>query len=246
MENNIIDINVDMGEGIGNELFIMPYISSCNIACGGHAGNHETMQQVVRLAKQHQVKVGAHPSFPDPKHFGRKPMEMSCLALYTTVKKQIKDLMAVLKEEHLPLHHVKPHGALYNLAAADKKTAQVIVEVMKALQITAKLYVPYGSVMAKVAKENHIPVFYEAFADRNYNTDLSLVPRTEKQAIIEDAEAMFRQVFNIHKNQKVKTISGDWAMIKANTFCVHGDHPNAVNTVSSLVEKLKEQGYRIR
>ena len=246
MENRTIDINVDMGEGMGNESFIMPYISSCNIACGGHAGNYETMQKVVRLAKQHQVKVGGHPSFPDRDHFGRKPMEMSCVALYAAIKNQIKDLIVVLKEENVPLHHVKPHGALYNIAAIDVKTANVIVEVMKALQLPAKLYVPYRSVIAKVAAENNIPVCYEAFADRNYNANLSLVSRTEQHAIIDDVEAMFQQVLSIYKKQRVKTISGDWAMLRANTFCIHGDHPNATNMVGNLVKKLEKQGYKIR
>ncbi len=246
MENQIVDINVDMGEGVGNEAKLMPYISSCNIACGGHAGDYSTMKTVVKLAKQHRVKIGAHPSFPDRENFGRKTMEMPCVALYTSLKNQINDLIAVLDEEHVPLHHVKPHGALYNLAATDEKTAHVIVEVMKALALPAELYVPYNSVLARIAVKNNIPVFYEAFADRNYNSDLSLVSRTEKNALIEDVETMFQQVFGIHSSQKVKTISGEWAMIKAHTFCVHGDHPNAVKMVKSLSEKLQEKGCKIR
>lgn len=246
MENQIIDINVDMGEGMGNEAELMPYISSCNIACGGHAGDYQTMKNVVKLAKQHRVKIGAHPSFPDRENFGRKTMEMPCVALYTSLKNQITDLLAVLKEEHAPLHHVKPHGALYNLAASDEKTANVIVEVMKALALPAELYAPYNSVLANIAVENNIRVFYEAFADRSYNSDLSLVPRTEKHAIIEDVDIMFQQVFGIYGRQKVKTISGEWATLKAHTFCVHGDHPNAVNMVKGLTLKLQEQGFKIR
>ncbi|UKM64396.1 5-oxoprolinase subunit PxpA [Flavobacteriaceae bacterium GSB9] len=246
MENLIIDINVDVGEGMGNEAELLPHVSSCNIACGGHAGDLKTMRHVVKLAKQYRVKIGAHPSFPDKENFGRTVMELPCVALYTAVKNQIKDLVAVLKEENATLHHVKPHGALYNLAATDEKTAHVIVEVMKALAIPAELYVPYNSVMARVAIENNIPVFYEAFADRNYNADLSLVSRTDDNAIIHDIDAMFQQVFNIHENQKVKTVSGAWATLKANTFCLHGDHPNAVNMVKRLSEKLQNKGYKIR
>lgn len=246
MEDQIIDINVDMGEGIGNEAELMPYISSCNIACGGHAGDYQTMKTVVKLAKQHRVKIGAHPSFPDKENFGRKIMDMPCVALYTSLKNQITDLIEVLNEEHVPLHHVKPHGALYNLASTDEKTANVIVEVMKALVLPAELYVPYNSVLARIAVENNIPVFYEAFADRNYNSDLSLVSRMEEHALIEDIETMFRQVMDIHSGQKVKTVAGEWAMIKAHTFCVHGDHPNAVNMVKALAEKLQEKGCKIR
>ena len=116
-----LDINVDVGEGLNNEVQLMPYMSSCNIACGGHAGDMETMRNVVKLAKQYRVKIGAHPSFPDKEYFGREIIEISSANLYTSLKKQIRSLLRVLKNEHLQLHHIKPHGALYNLAAIDKK-----------------------------------------------------------------------------------------------------------------------------
>ena len=148
MSNISIDINADIGEGIGNEADLMPLLSSCNIACGGHAGNKETMRMCVKLAAQHCVKIGAHPSFPDLENFGRKKVNMSCAALYQSLKNQIKDLMNVVREEHAALHHVKPHGALYNLAARDKTTAEVIVEVMKSIHFPLRLYVPYGSIIS--------------------------------------------------------------------------------------------------
>ncbi|MEC3907807.1 5-oxoprolinase subunit PxpA [Tamlana sp. 2201CG12-4] len=241
-----IDINVDVGEGIGNESLLMPYISSCNIACGGHAGDFETMKTVVGLAKQHRVKIGAHPSFPDKVHFGRKKMDMPCVALYTSIKNQITDLVTVLKEAHIQLHHVKPHGALYNLAAVDEKVANVVVEVMKGLMLRAKLYVPYNSVIAEVAKKNNIPITYEAFADRNYNEDLTLVSRTEKKALIEDVEVMFEHVYSVLSSEKIKTISGKLINIKAETFCVHGDNPKAVSLISGLSKRLESKGVKIR
>ncbi|MDO6758858.1 5-oxoprolinase subunit PxpA [Tamlana sp. 2_MG-2023] len=240
-----IDINADIGEGIGNEAELMPYISSCNIACGGHAGDLETMKAVSKLAKKHGVKIGAHPSFPDMENFGRKAVEMPCIALYTSIKNQIKDLISVLDKEHLRLHHVKPHGALYNLAAVDEKIAHVIIEVMKSLMLRVRLYVPYNSVIAKLAIENQIPIMYEAFADRNYNSDLTLVSRTEANALIKDSDTMFDHVFNMISAEKVKTIAGEFANIKADTICVHGDNPDAYALISSLTKRLKSKGIQI-
>jgi UPF0271 protein len=239
------DINVDVGEGIGNEEQLMPFISSCNIACGGHAGDYETMRAVVDLAKKHRVKIGAHPSFPDEENFGRKIMKMPCVALYTTIKNQIKDLIQVLNENGLQLHHVKPHGALYNLAAVDIKVANVIIEVMKSLMTGAKLYVPYQSVIANLALQHNIPVTYEAFADRNYNDDLTLVSRSKKNALIYNSEDLFKHVFSMITSDKVKTISGELVAIKADTFCVHGDNPKAVNLIIDLYQRLNEKGIKI-
>ncbi|WP_405291959.1 5-oxoprolinase subunit PxpA [Algibacter sp. Ld11] len=245
MEIKTIDINVDVGEGIGNENLLMPHISSCNIACGGHAGTPEIMQSVVRLAKQNRVKIGAHPSFPDRKNFGRAVMSMSCVALYTSINHQIRDLLSVLKLENVRLHHVKLHGALYNLAATDAKTAKVIIEVIKSLMLPVKLYVPYKSVIANLAIENNVEIVYEAFADRNYNNDLSLVSRKENNALIHEKESLFNHVFKMISEQKVKTIQGDEIEILADTFCLHGDQPNVVVLIENLKRKLERHHIKI-
>lgn len=246
MDSQTIDINMDVGEGIGNELLLMPYISSCNIACGGHAGDFKTMEEVVKLAKHHRVKIGAHPSFPDKENFGRKAMKMSCAALFSSIKNQIDDLVKVLDEAHVSLHHVKPHGALYNLAAVDEKIAKVIIEVMRSIVLPIKLYVPYKSVIAHLALKNGIDITYEAFADRNYNSDLSLVSRSEKNAVIENENQVFEHVYRMISTQKVKTIAGNEMDIKANTFCVHGDNPKAVKLIKSLNRKLEQKGIKIQ
>ncbi|MCO4822289.1 MAG: 5-oxoprolinase subunit PxpA [Flavobacteriaceae bacterium] len=235
-----IDINVDMGEGMGNEHLLMPYISSCNIACGGHYGDRASMRRVVQLAKQYKVKIGAHPSFPDPENFGRKVMKMSFTALFVSVKSQIQEMMKVVNEEHAALHHVKPHGALYNQAAIDVEIANVIVEVMKSIALPLKLYVPYKSVIAKVAIKHNIPIVYEAFADRNYNSNLTLVARTESNAIIKDENELFEHVFKILTTEKVNTINGREVDIKANTICVHGDNSEVVNLIKFLSKKLNQ------
>lgn len=185
-----IDINADVGEGIGNESDLLPLISSCNIACGGHAGDETTMRNVVKLAVKHKVKIGAHPSFPDKENFGREIVDLSCAALFTEIKEQIKTLLKICREEQAQLNHVKPHGALYNLAAKDKNTAEVVIEVMKRFHQSIKLYVPYGSVIAEIAIQENIPIIYEAFADRNYNNDLSLVSRKKPNALIINSEEM--------------------------------------------------------
>jgi len=246
METISIDINADVGEGINNEAELLPLLSSCNIACGGHAGNEETMRQVVQLAKQFKVKIGAHPSYPDKENFGRQVVEMSCAALFHSVKAQIQSLRTIIQEEHLQLHHVKPHGALYNVAAKDKRTAEVIVEVMKSIPLPLRLYVPYGSVIAEMAIAEKIPITYEAFADRNYNEDLSLVSRTEENALIVDPSKMFNHVNHIILHQKVKTINGVEVPIKAQTFCIHGDSPNAYELLKSLRHKLIISGVNIQ
>lgn len=246
MHNISIDINADIGEGIGNEADLMPLLSSCNIACGGHAGNVETMRFCVNLAKKYKVKIGAHPSFPDVENFGRKEINMSCAALYQSVKNQIKELMNVIREEYGALHHVKPHGALYNLAAKDKTTAEVIVEVMKSIHLPLKLYVPYGSVISEIAKKERIPITYEVFADRNYNEDLSLVSRTNANAIITDVKKMTSHIQNIILYQKVTSINGVEVPIKAETICVHGDNPEAIKLIKNLQQNLINLGVEIQ
>lgn len=240
-----IDINVDMGEGVGNEHLLMPYISSCNIACGGHYGDHDSMTAVVQLAKQHKVKIGAHPSFPDIENFGRAVVDMSCVALYASIKSQIEAIMRVIREEHAALHHVKPHGALYNQAAIDANTAKVIIEVMKSIALPLKLYVPYKSVIADLAIQENIPIVYEAFADRNYNADLTLVSRSKSNAIITEKEQLFEHVYQMLISEKVRTIDGGEVEIKADTFCVHGDNAEAIKLIEFLSHKLKENHIKI-
>ncbi|MBR9847410.1 MAG: lactam utilization protein LamB, partial [Algicola sp.] len=190
-----IDINCDLGEGLENEALLMPYLSSCNIACGGHAGDIETMTRVSELAKTHKVKIGAHPSFPDREGFGRQIIELSTSDLYESLEEQINALIEVLKPMHLKLHHVKPHGALYNLAATDKKTAQIVVSVIKSIDKNLILYAPYQSMVSKIAITDGLKVMYESFADRNYNEDLTLVSRQNSDAIIHDKTEIFDQVF---------------------------------------------------
>lgn len=240
-----IDINADLGEGIGNETDLMPYLSSCNIACGGHAGDLDSMQGVVKIAKHYGVKIGAHPSFPDKANFGREVMDISGADLYTSLKKQIRTLLNVLRQENVRLNHIKPHGALYNLAAKDEKAAKVIIEVIKSIALPIKLYAPYNSIIAEIAKSENIEVIYEAFADRNYNDDLSLVSRKSKNALLTKKEDVLNHVLNMIVNQNVKTINGVEVPLKVSTLCVHSDTKNASEILKYLNEELPKNVIKI-
>ena len=240
-----IDVNCDLGEGFGNEELLIPLISSCNIACGGHAGDLETMSYVVDLAKKFQVKIGAHPSFPDRKNFGRKVIELSTDQLFSSIRNQIKMLNDILVERNLSLNHVKPHGALYNCAVVDENIAEVIVQVVKSLDKNLILYVPYGSVIEKKAISHGVSCKLEAFADRNYNADLTLVSRNHENAIIHDSNEMFDHVYEMIMHEKVITINGVGKTIKADTFCVHGDEKKVVRNLRLLVSKLRQHDIEI-
>ncbi|REE07874.1 UPF0271 protein [Winogradskyella pacifica] len=241
-----VDINADVGEGIGNETDLMPLLSSCNIACGGHAGDLESMKAVVRLAKKYNVKIGAHPSFPDTLNFGREMMQLSASDLYASLRHQVSALQTVLHNEGAYLYHVKPHGALYNLAAKDEKTARVIIEVIKSLSSPVKLYAPFNSVLAEVAKSENITVKFEAFADRNYNDDLSLVSRVNSNAILHEKEAVLSHVLSMVKHQKVTSVNGVEVPIKVATVCVHGDTENALEILKYLSDNLVKNNIKIQ
>ncbi len=240
MEEFTIDINCDLGEGVGNDHLLMPHLSSCNIACGGHAGDDDTMRSTITLALAHQVKIGAHPSFPDRENFGRIEMHLPIDELEAIISSQISRLHKHLEEQRALMHHIKPHGALYNMAAVDHDTAEAISRAVAAYSGKVFLYVPFGSVIEQHALEKGIPIKYEAFADRNYNNDLTLVSRKEENALLNNVDEIFRHVVPIIKEQKVRSVDGNWIPIKADTLCIHGDNPNAPEIAKHLSVKLQE------
>lgn len=241
----IIDINCDVGEGVVNEHLLMQYISSCNIACGGHFGNEKTIDETIRLAIENKVKIGAHPSFPDTKNFGRKVMNISNSELKKSLLEQLQLFKQRTVKQRAQINHVKPHGALYNLVAKDKNTATVLVGVIKESFENIKIYVPYNSVIEKVAKEHNLEIVYEAFADRNYNEDLSLVSRIQENAVITNSKLVYNHLYSMIKKNKVVTVSDTDVFIKADTFCVHGDNENALKILKEVTQLLKEQNIQV-
>ena len=243
--NYYVDINCDVGEGIGNEAELMPYLSSCSIACGAHAGDINTISETIKLALQHSVKIGAHPSFPDKENFGRKVIAISSKELQVSIENQIVLVRDMLKTLSGTLHHVKPHGALYNLAAIDHDIAQTVVNAIKNTTNNVVLYVPYNSIIEKLALKNNLKIKIEAFADRNYNSDLTLVSRKNKNALITDEDLLLTHLLKMIKEQKVISVDGVEVEIKADTFCVHGDNPNAIKLLKIITKKLSENGVEI-
>jgi UPF0271 protein len=242
---NIIDINCDVGEGMNNEHLIMPFISSCNIACGGHFGNKKTIDKTLQLAIENNVLVGAHPSFPDKENFGRTVLKITEAVLKQSLVAQLDLFLARLANYNQKIHHIKPHGALYNLIAKDRLEAIKFIKITKKYLKDCFLYVPYNSKIAEVALENNINIKYEAFADRMYNDDLTLVSRTRENAMIQDVDAITKHLVKMVKTDTVETIFGTEKEIKAATYCIHGDHENSVGILPALVTKLKNYGIEI-
>jgi len=233
-----MDINCDLGEGLSNDAQIMPFISSCNIACGAHAGNLSIMKSTVILAKNHNVKIGAHPSFSDRDNFGRKEMFIPKSILKSQIINQITSLKQIAEKEGVKLHHVKPHGALYNMAAKFNDVAMAVIEAVAYFDEDLVLYVPFRSLIARKLREKNMPFYYESFADRTYNDDLSLVSRDEPDYLIENSNRILKRVKQLIDSETIITNSGKIIKIRSNTICVHGDNPNVVEIVKILSKNI--------
>lgn len=240
-----IDINCDVGEGFHNEALLMPYLSSCNIACGAHAGSTEIIEKTILLAQENHVKIGAHPSFPDRENFGRKVLDISLENLQKSIGNQLLLFRNISEKLGVKVHHVKAHGALYNLIAKDRDTATVFVKAIQTIFDSVFLYVPSNSEIEKVALQNNLKIKYEAFIDRNYNDNGTLVARTQKEALIENPKQAYKHVLNMLLKGKVKTITGIEKQIKADTFCVHGDGENALGILKFLKKSFLEKGIEV-
>ncbi len=230
----MIHINCDVGEGVGNEEILMPYLNACNIACGGHAGDVETMNTVVALAKKYQVEIGAHPSYPDRANFGRVSVEMKEAEFIQTIQQQISNLEEIVALHNAKITHIKPHGALYNDVAKSIEKAQLFLKAISTYKDKYQLYIPHNSVIETEALQQNFKVFYEAFADRNYEDDLTLVSRKKSNAVLTEIGEIIPHVSTLKNEQKVHTISGRKINLKSNTFCVHSDTLNAIEIVQQL------------
>lgn len=237
---NNLDINCDLGEGLDNEEELMPYIQSCNIACGAHAGDDNLMRKMVKLAIKHEVKIGAHPSYPDKLNFGRKRLNMKNDLLMQSIQDQIYNLKTIIDELGGTLHHIKPHGALYNDIVTNDELSLFYLRAIGQYMSTVKLYVPFNSFVEKNALKNDFLVVYEAFADRNYNDDLSLVHRGHPEALISDPILIGNRVLKMINKKKVTSIFDKEVSIRADTFCIHSDSPNAAKIVKLLYNFKKD------
>jgi UPF0271 protein len=233
----LIDLNCDMGEGMETDAAIFPYISSANISCGYHAGDGDTMRRTVELALRHHTAIGAHPSYPDRANFGRVDMLGKGVALEEIcgiVVDQLITLQAICDEFGAQLRHVKPHGALYNRAARDPEVSAMICRAIREFDPSLRLYGLSGSVMGKEASLHELVFVNEVFADRTYQADGSLTPRTVPGALIEDVGQVMAQVTMMVKEGKVALPGGGEIVIKAETICIHGDGDHAIEFAKKI------------
>lgn len=236
-----IDLNCDLGEGAPHDAELMALITSANIACGGHAGDLETMKKTVELARSHGVAVGAHPGFVDRENFGRVEQRLSRKTVSEFVRSQVEALRTLGL-----VTHVKPHGALYNLAARDREVAVAVVDGILAVDARLELYALAGSELVRVAREKGLRVAQEVFADRTYQRDGSLTPRSSSGALIRDASEAAAQVVRMVKEGVVRATDGTDVAIVADTVCVHGDGEHAVEFAQRLRSELLAAGVAVR
>jgi UPF0271 protein len=248
--NRTIDLNCDMGESygawkMGADAGVMPYITSANIACGFHAGDPATVRKTVRLAVDAGVAVGAHPSLPDLMGFGRRVMRISPQDMYDLVIYQAGAVDAFARAAGAKLHHVKCHGALYNMAANDEGLSEAMVRAVKDMGAGVILYCLSRSKNFEIAKKSGIPVAGEVFADRGYSDDGTLAPRDKPGGMIEDPQASVKHVLGMIEEGHVTSLSGKRVPVAADTLCLHGDQPGAVTFAKRLRETFKGKGISV-
>lgn len=237
----IIDLNVDLGEGGAHDAELIALASSANIACGGHAGDETTMRTAVSACLEHGVAIGAHPGYEDRENFGRVPMNLAPGEVADLVSRQIERLASVSL-----IHHVKPHGALYNQADRDPEIAAAVVRGVHRLMPGCVIYVPPSGALAAAATAAGLIVHAEGFADRRYQENGALVPRGEVGAVIEDIGSATAQAMEIAVKQGVETVSGTWIPLPARTLCVHGDGAQAVALLRNIRSTLEAAGFTIQ
>lgn len=244
--NASIDINCDMGEGCGDDAALMPYISSANISCGYHAGDAATMRATIELAARNGVAVGAHPSYRDRENFGRTDVELSPNEIRTLILEQLELFAAACREVGVTMSHVKPHGALYNRSARDLVVAQAISEAVREFDPNLTLYGLAQSHSTEAARSLGLKAADEAFADRAYEPDGSLVSRKKPNALIDSPEIAAAQALRIALGDGVVAVDGSNVPLSANTICVHGDGPNAVSIARTIRSAFERAGVAIK
>ena len=236
-----IDLNCDLGEGTGNDPFVMPFISSCSIACGGHFGNKRTIKEAIELAEKYNVKTGAHPSYLDTKFFGRKSLGIPLKKLQDSIRFQL-DLFFNISANST---HIKPHGALYNDLFHNLEKAEAVVEVFKEY---GNLYVfcqPFSK-LSTVLSSKKIKQIHEGFGDRVYNSDFTLSSRQNTSSVHESKKKILDQVAYLVKESSVLTKDNKSIELKVQTICIHGDNKNVINIISYLIKELKQLSINVK
>ncbi len=241
----VIDLNADLGEGVGTDHALLGVITSANIACGGHTGDVRSMTATVAQALARGVRVGAHPSFPDREGFGRRAMSLPLPRLTAAVAEQISALLGVVRGQGAHLQHVKAHGALYNLAASDRALAAAIGEAVRQIDPGLIVVALAGAPMVEVLERMGLRVAQEAFLDRGYMSAGTLVSREHAGAVLTDRQQVAARAVQIVQARRVEAIDGTLVPVRADTLCIHGDTPNAVAFAGSAMEALKNAGITV-
>ena len=246
-----ININCDLGEtskfcSTENDPLLLSIVNSANIACGYHAGDEPTMRETVEISKKNRVSIGAHPSFNDPENFGRKRLNLSPKEINKLIIDQINILSEIAEKKAMKVTHVKPHGALNNMACEDFELASVISKSIINANKDLIFLVPTGSQMEKAGKKLNMKVAAEIFADRNYEDDGNLVSRSKKNALITDPEIAKKHVLRMFKNQSINCYSGKQIPCKIDSVCIHGDNRSSLDTAKSIKENLANHGLDLK
>ena len=246
-----IDLNSDLGESfgrwtLGHDAELMASITSCNIACGYHAGDPEVMRRTVRLAREHGVAIGAHPGLPDLVGFGRRAMSVTAAEVENLVLYQVGALAAIARAEWTRLQHVKPHGALYNMAIKDRGLADGIARAVASFDPSLLLFGLPGTELLRAGDAAGLPLAAEGFADRNYEADGSLTPRTEPDAVIHDAAAVVTRAVQMAREGVVISRDGEAVPMRVATICTHGDTPGSHTLARRIRDGLERAGIKVR
>ena len=240
-----VDLNADLGEGSGHDAELFKLISSANIATGFHAGDSDTMHAAISAAKKHKVAVGAHPSFFDRENFGRKELTISNEEVFDAVAYQLGIFQAIASALDVRPNHVKPHGALYNMAVRQGQLADAIARAIKSTDPRLILFAPDKSDLARAGETHGLQIAREIFADRNYLNDGWLVPRTRPDALLHDPKEAAQRVLRMLREGKVRSIEGRDVAVRGETICVHGDTPGAVEFARELRTQLELESVKI-
>lgn len=238
MQKLKININADVGEMAGQDKALMPYLQSCNIATGGHIGDNQSILATLELAKKNNVKIGAHPSYPDKENFGRVRPEITDEFLKASLEVQLLNFYSIADQNNAEVHHIKPHGALYHDLVNDKNKAELFLSVLDEIDVKTSIYTLKGGFLDTLGQKTH-KIYHEGFIDRRYTADLNLVNRKKENALISEPKEVWKQLKSMHFDNTIIVDTGEKMHITAETYCLHGDHPKAVEILKFIHTQLK-------